>query len=234
MSGRGPKDVTSLVLALALAAAPAAAQVGHEPRSSPYVDLDRKHEATLLVGHYLAQKDPAGVAPRSGMFIGAQYAWRMSGPAHLVAEVGRVGSERTVVNPAAAPDARRSDASWPLYMADLSLGLSLTGGRSWHSLVPMVRGGIGTVSDFKTRVDTGGFRFGTRFAFVTGAGVRWVPGGSLQLRADVTDRLYTIAYPETYYVSTGGATPVVTSETARKRWTNNPAITVGVSYFFGR
>jgi hypothetical protein len=100
----------------------------------------------------------------------------------------------------------------------------------------MVRGGVGMVTDFKTGVDSGGFKFGTRFAFVVGTGIRWMPGsrGRLQLRVDVTDRLYTIAYPETYYVTTGDITPVVSNSTARKRWTNNPAITLGASYLFGR
>lgn len=168
------------------------------------------------------------------MLLGGQYAWRMAGPAHLVTEIVGVNSRRTVIDPAKPVDSRAREKDTPLMAADVSLGLSLTGPRSWNSLVPMVRGGAGLVTDFTSGVDEGGFRFGTRFAFLVGAGVRWVSDGRLQLRADVTDRLYAIAYPETYYVTTGGVTPVVSSTTARKRWTNNPAITFGASYLFGR
>jgi hypothetical protein len=49
-----------------LAAVPATAQmVGHDPESSPYLDLEHKQEISLLFGYLSARHDPAGVAPGS-------------------------------------------------------------------------------------------------------------------------------------------------------------------------
>ena len=57
-----------------LFALPVAAQVGHEPASSPYTDLEYKQEFTALFGYSRAQKDPAGVAPQSAPLVGLP--WR--------------------------------------------------------------------------------------------------------------------------------------------------------------
>jgi hypothetical protein len=120
-------------------------------------------------------------------------------------------------------------ANVSLLLADAGVALSLTGFKSWNRLVPEVNGGIGLVSDFRTKADVGGFSFGTRFALTVGAGVRYVPGGRFQLRADVTDNLYRIAYPDSYY----GA-EIVEPDQPKAIWTHNPALTLGVSYLFGR
>ena len=44
----------------------------------------------------------------------------------------------------------RRPSSRPLYSADFGLGLSLTGAKSWHHLVPEIAGGLGFVSDLQT------------------------------------------------------------------------------------
>jgi hypothetical protein len=213
----------------------ASAQVGYPPARSPFQDLEKTHELTPLFGYFSAKRDPAGVAPRGGAMTGLQYEWRATGPLHLGLGFMTVNSERTRLNPS-QPIASRSlgSRSQPLYAVDGFLALSLTGERSWHHVVPMVGAGLGLISDTKN-ADIGGFKFGTRFAFPWGAGVRWVPGGGhLQVRADVKDWMYTIAYPQSYYVSTTSDPPILTSRTPTSRWTNNFAMTVGVSYIFSR
>jgi hypothetical protein len=122
----------------------------------------------------------------------------------------------------------------PLLFTDVGLALSLTGFKSWHRLVPEVNGGLGFVTDFRTESDVGGFAFGTRFALTLGGGVRWVPGGRFQLRADVTDNLYRIAYPESYYQPASDKTAILPASQSRALWTHNPALTLGVSYLFWR
>lgn len=229
-----------IILAALGAASSAGAQVGYEPARSPFVDLEYRQELSLIAGPYLAKKDPAGVAPGDGTFMGVRYAWRAGGPAHIVGSLGYVNSERHVID-VFKPEATRDlgARSWPLYTADVGLSLSLTGAKSYRRLVPVVGAGLGFVSDFKANADTGGFKFGTRFAFNWGGGVRWVPGGRWALRVDVTDRMYTIAYPDAYYTihtpSGGNPVPAVLSnDVSKSRWTNNAAITLGVSYLFSR
>ena len=119
-------------------------------------------------------------------------------------------------------------------MADIGLGLALTGSRSFYQMVPELRAGAGIISDFHTSPDVGEFAFGTRFAFKWGAGIRWVPGGRFQLRADLVNHLYSVRYPETYYQSAEDGTSVFTGEQNRSAWLNNPSFTLGFSYLFSR
>jgi hypothetical protein len=110
--------------------------------------------------------------------------------------------------------------------------MSLTGDKSWHRIVPEIGTGVGLISDFRSLPDTGGFVFGTRFAFNMSAGIRYVPGGRWQVRLDGKDRLYTLAYPQTYFTAPTGGTAVVPSTQSRSFWLNNPAVTLGLSYLF--
>jgi hypothetical protein len=209
------------------------AQVGHLPAKSPFLDLEHSQELTLISGAFHGHRDAADVAPQGGFLIGAHYEYRAGGPAHLVAEVVRISSDQRVINPFNIGAAREVGTfSRPLYAADVGLGLSLTGAKSWHHIVPEVTGGLGLISDFRGQADSGGFKFGTRFALNWGAGIRFVPGGRWQLRGDITNRLYTISYPEAYYVAPPGGTPVIPATQAKSFWLNNPAFTLGVSRLF--
>jgi hypothetical protein len=223
-----------IVLLCCVVFAPAArAQVGYPPSKSPYLDVDKTMDLTALGGWFSAKKDPARVAPQSAAMGGLQYEWRAAGALSLGSDFLFVNSQRTTIDPSKAPAARTlGTSSNPLYLIDGFLGVSLTGERTWHHLMPMTNAGLGLISDFKGS-DAGGFRFGTRFAFPWGAGVRWIPGGGhIQVRADVRDWMYSIAYPEGYYVTTTADPPVLTGNVARSRWTNNFAMTFGVSYLF--
>ena len=214
-------------------AAPLSAQVGYPPARSPYVDLEFTQELTAIGGWYHGHRDPANVGPQSGAITGLHYEWRAGGPAHLIAEVARISSDRRQINPFATGTAREiGTVSRPLYSGDFDLGLSLTGGKSWHRIVPEVFGGLGLISDFHSKADTGGFKFGTRFALNWGGGIRIVPGGKWQIRGDIKNRLYSMSYPESFFVAPAGGTALVTTTTSKSFWTNNPAFTLGVSYLF--
>ena len=222
-----------LILGLVMAGTPAFAQVGYPPARSPYLDLEHAQELTLFGGQYHAHRDPADVGPQSGLITGLHYEWRAGGPAHLVGEVARISSDRNLIDPAKTGAARElGTASRPLYSFTAGLGLSTTGAKSWHHIVPELEGGLGFVSDFHSQADSGGFKFGTRFAFTWGGGVRYVPSGRWAIRADFTSRMYQIGYPQTFYLEPTGGTPVVPATQAKSFWLNNPALTLGISRLF--
>ncbi|HEX7019615.1 MAG TPA: hypothetical protein VF159_06395 [Gemmatimonadaceae bacterium] len=230
------RRLTIIATALVVASsAVARAQVGYPPAASPYVDVETTQELTAFGGWFKAHVDPAKAAPQSGPIMGVHYEWRAGGPAHLTAEFARVNSTRSLLDPG-KPAATREygNITRPLYAADFALGMALTGAKSWHHLVPELKAGGGFVSDFRSQADSGGFRFGTRFALSWGGGVRWVPGGHLQLRGDINNRLYTISYPNSYYIAPTGGTALVGPKQAKSFWTNNPAFTLGISYLFSR
>ena len=217
-----------------LAAGPAAAQVGHDPAHSPYRDLEHKQELTWLFGYTRARHDPAGVEPRSAAVTGLRYEINLAGPLALSADFTRLFAERDVLDPAKPLATRsRGTESAPVYAADVALALDLTGRKSWNHLVPQIRGGLGLVSG-SAKDDSSGFSFGTPFAFTFGGGLKFVPGGRLQLRADVTDRVFKLSYPDSYYRKASDNTSVLSDPTPRSFYTHHTALTVGVSYLFGR
>jgi len=207
--------------------------VGHDPAKSPYLDLEHTQEWTLIAGNFHGHRDPANVAPNGGLLLGLHYEYRAGGPAHLIGEIARISSEQRVINPFFNGAARElGTQSRALWAGDLGLGLSLTGAKSWHHLVPELTGGLGFMSDFRSKPDSGGFKFGTRFALNWGAGLRVVPGGRWQIRGDIKNRLYTIGYPEAFYVAPTGGTSVVPNTQSKSFWLNNPAFTLGISRLY--
>lgn len=222
-----------LVVVACMSAQVASAQMGYPPSRSPYVDVEQTQELTPFFGYFSAKHDPAKVAPIGAMLGGFQYEWRAGGPAHLGTDLMVVNSTRTPQDPALAPALRSlGSQSDRLYAMDGFLAISLTGDRSWHHLMPMTTVGVGLITDAKN-ADTGGFQFGTKFTIPWGMGVRWIPGGGhLQIRADMRDWMYSIAYPEGYYISTTADPPILSSTTPRSKWGNNFALTFGLSYVF--
>jgi hypothetical protein len=78
------------------------------------------------------------------------------------------------------------------------------------------------------------YTFGTPFAFSFGGGLRYVPGGRFQLRADWGDYLYQLKYPAAYYLTPTTGTAAVGGGQARSFWKNNRALTLGASLLFFR
>jgi hypothetical protein len=220
-------------LLLSAAAIAGAQQVGYPPSASPYLDLEQSQELTLIGGPYHGHRDAADVAPQGGTLLGAHYEWRAAGPLHLIGELIRVESQSRIIDPFKAGVARElGTKDRPLWAADFDLGMSLTGGKSWHHFVPEVQGGVGLISQFATEPDTGGFHFGTRFTLNLGAGIRYILTSKWQIRADIKDRLYTIDYPESFYLVPSGGTAVIPITQSKSFWTNNPALTLGLSRLF--
>ena len=223
-------------VAALLMAVPAAAQVGHEPEDSPYRDLQHRQEITVLGGWVKARHDPAGVAPQSAPLVGARYELSLAGPLALSSDITAMFANRDVIDPA-KPRAQRipRSESATVYAADVALAMNLTGRKSWHHLVPQVRGGLGLLRSAAAD-DSSGFRFGTPFAFSFGGGLKLVPGrtGRVQLRADFTDRVFKLSYPDSYYRLASDNTAVLDRSTAKSFYTHHAVFTVGLSYLFGR
>jgi hypothetical protein len=221
-------------LALAFVATTAGAQVGHLPENSPYRDVEASQELSFFGGHYSAGLDPIGVAPRGGPLYGLRYEIHVGGPAFLMARFAHVNSERFPIDPTksgAAAQLGRRNVSLNLF--DANLVINLTGQKSFHSIVPVVNLGAGIASCSCT-IDPDPYTFGTPFAFSFGGGLRYVPGGRFQLRADWGDYLYQLKYPAAYYLTPTTGTAAAGGGQARSFWKNNRAFTLGASLLFFR
>ena len=226
------KAIQFAALAL-LVASPVLAQVGHEPASSPFKDLEYRQELSPYGGYARARVDPAGVLPQSASIAGLRYDLYIAGPVWLTSDLSAMFSDRTVIDPTKPAVSRVvGTETASVYALDLGFALGLTGRKSWHRLAPLVRAGVGVVTS-RAADDTTGLKFGTPFAFTFGAGVKFVPGGRIQLRADVGERLFKQKYPDAYYRTTSDNTAVLT-DAKRSYWTSHGLLTLGVSYLFDR
>ncbi|MEO8335128.1 MAG: outer membrane beta-barrel protein [bacterium] len=217
-----------------LSATSVQAQVGHEPARSPYADLEYSQELTLLGGYLRTRHDPADILPKSRPLFGLRYEATLTGPLAISVDLINGFGERNVIDPTKPATTRaRGVQSNSVVEADVAAAMNLTGTRSWHKLVPQVRAGIGVIRS-AAKDDSSGYAFGTPFAFTFGGGVKYVPGGRFQLRADLTERVFKQTYPDSYYRLATDNTAVLPTTTSRSFYTHHAALTVGVSWLFAR
>jgi hypothetical protein len=219
---------------LTLAAAPAVAQVGYEPAKSPYRDLPWKQSLAVFTGGFDTGKDEAGVGPQPGWLAGVRYDLRIGGPVALVARFGSAPTSRRILRPL-NPAASRyvGDQNSQLLTADLGIALNITGQKSWHRMVPVVSGGVGVASDFRGTPDVGGYRFGTRFMFTYGLGVRYHTDGRWEPRVDFTNYIWQLQYPPEYREKpSDGGKPLVSG--GKAPWMGNHLWSLGLAYHLFR
>lgn len=211
-----------------------AAQVGHTPRTSPYRDLEYRQELTFFGGQYRPAEDPALVAPRSGAMVGAHWEYRIAGPAYLTARMAVALSDRRVIDPRLDEEDRfQGVKDLVLMLSDVGFALNLTGFKSWHGLIPTLGGGVGMGAGFDG-FDAGGYRVGTPFLLTLRPGIKFAASGRWQGRLDATNYFFRTRYPESYFTKTGADDPVLEPSAARNYWKRNLALTLGVTYVFGR
>ncbi|MBC7844198.1 MAG: hypothetical protein H7099_17945 [Gemmatimonadaceae bacterium] len=224
------------VMLVAVSGSSLGAQVGSTPESSPFRDLEIRQDLTVLAGPSFGGHDKAGAAPRGGYAIGARYDINLGkSPLAFTASVMRQTATRDILQPG-QPLANRVglNVSQPLWAIDGAFTLLLTGNRSWHSLVPSATFGGGIVTDNKAVTDSSQFKFGTRFAPLFGLGIKFAPLRSRwTVRADFTNRFYSVSYPQTFRDSTPNVPRILTGNT-KSSWTRNTMLTLGLVREFGR
>lgn len=220
---------TVIALSLLVAQSAAAQIVGHAPESSPYLDIEDPRVLTFYGGYLLAPYTRGHINPHSGPLAGVRWDIHVGGPAYFVARWAHVFTDHDVTLPD-EPPAIRDHGTKPtqLNLVDVGMALNLVGERTWHHLIPLINVDVGLATDLGAARDSAKFRFGTQFMMSAGAGIRWVPGGPLQARLDVTDYFYATRYPGSFRGTTAGP-PVVPANAALTAWRQNIAPTLGFS-----
>jgi hypothetical protein len=220
---------TALVLSLLLAHSAAAQIVGHAPESSPYLDIEDPRNLTFYGGYLLAPYTRGHVNPHSGPLAGVRWDIHVGGPAYFEVRWAHVFTEHDVTVPTLPPSIRDiGTKSTQLNLVDFGLALNLVGERTWHRIIPVINVDVGVATDLGAARDSARFRFGTQIMMSAGAGIRWVPGGPVQMRLDVTDYFYATRYPSSFRATTGGS-PVIPANAALTAWRQNFAPTLGLS-----
>jgi hypothetical protein len=227
----------ALLTAFVAGAASLTAQnVGSLPARSPFRDTEKRQSLALIIGPSFGGRDIAGAAPRGGLALGLRYDIPLGGsPIDFTGFLMRQGATRDVLQPGLPPASRiGTSVSEGLYMLDAAFTLRLTGNKSWRSLVPSITGGVGFVAGAGSPRDSSGFTFGSRFAPSVGFGVKYAPERSRwTVRADLTNRLYSVPFPQTFRDSTPGA-PRIVGVNSNSDWVRNTMLTLGLVREFGR
>lgn len=226
---------TPLALAAALGIAAilvpraSSAQIGHLPSKSPYEDFKIGQTVSILAGWLAVGADPAGVAPKSSAIGSIRYDIGVGGPASLYARYLVAPSERNVLIPGNPLLTRlRGTQAANTHLLDLGFDISLTGRKTWHRLMPSLNMGAGIAGEFAP-MDTGSYRFGTKFAFTYGGSLRVLPKRGPQVRIDLSQLLWQYQYPDRYFVKASDTTSILTRTRQRSAWRKNTAVSVGVS-----
>lgn len=203
--------------------------IGTEPSQSPFRDVPTTQQLTAFVGFMDATKDAARIGPTPGPLLGLRHDLHLGGVAWLTSRYTALRSERRVLDPG-LPAAERDQGVQNVthHIADIGLTLSLTGKKSWRGIMPTIGTGVGVVSDFAA-ADIGGYRFGTKFAFTFGPGVRVVLPRGYSVRLDITNSVYQFQYPDTYFTRASDSTAVLDDTRQRSGWRSNWGATAGFS-----
>jgi hypothetical protein len=210
--------------------------VGSLPVNSPFRDVEKRQSVTLLSGISIGGKDIAGAAPRGGIAQGIRYDVPLGGsPLDFTGILMRQAATRDLLQPG-LPLANRigGSVSEGLWMLDAAFTIRVTGGKSWHSLVPYVTAGAGFVVGAGSATDSSGFAMGSRFAPSGGLGLKFAPERSRwTVRADITNRFYSVRFPQSFRDSTPNV-PRIVGPNSRNDWVRNTMFTLGLVREFGR
>jgi len=219
---------------LCLAVAPLAAQVGTEPEKSPYQDFTYHQDFGVFGGYFGGNRGSANIGPKSSSIFGVRYGLHIGGPAEMSIRIARASSTRNVIDPTKIGAERDlGTESDPIWIADVGINLALTGQKSFHHIIPVFGLGLGA-SKSNSSKDVGGYSFGTGLAIHFGGGLKFVSHGPWGARVDLTDYLWQLSYPASYFVTPIGGTPVLAAGQAQNEWRSNTTITFGLSYIFSR
>ncbi|MEO7361766.1 MAG: hypothetical protein ABI120_15655 [Gemmatimonadaceae bacterium] len=221
-------SLAAMLLGTTLFGTSAAAQVGHLPSNSPYEDLKVGQDVTFFLGQFNSNRGPAKVLPNSSLFGGVRYDVPIGGPGYFTARYSFIPSERNLLLPSKPRTTRvLSVENTKTHIVDVGFTIALPGRKTWHRLVPSLQIGTGLASDF-TKADTGGYQFGTKFAFTGGFNMKYMFRNNWAVRADATNYLWRNSYPDSYYTVASDTTRVLTTDISKKSWGGTWAWSLGM------
>jgi hypothetical protein len=184
---------------LALAALPAAAQVGHPPANSPYRDIRKGHSFTPVYGQFGGDGGSLGIGPHDGPAYGFRYDIRNGSTLQFGFAFSYAELQRLIVNPFVELANRVSGpVDQTVGLAEINLQFNLTGTKTWHRLAPFLGAGIGLTFPNTTPGDSSGYDFGHKIYLVPSAGVRLFVTDRLFLRGEVRSVFWKLKYPNSF------------------------------------
>jgi len=228
------KWLSPLLLTL-MAPAGAAAQVGHDPASSPFQDIRTRTNFVATAWRVTGGGGSLDIGPRTGEGLGLRYEMRMSGPTDAFFEVAWTRLERLVIDPDGA-EADRVSGPVDQSVVFISGGLSvlLGGDKTWHGLAPYVGASVGLGFGSNVASDSSGFTFRAKLVSGPHLGLRWYATRALSLRLEGRLLFWQLKYPDRFFRDPERAPtdrPVLDlAGDPNSEWTSHPALTIAVGY----
>lgn len=214
-----------------------AAQVGHDPASSPYHDLLLRPGPVVFVGRLSNDRGRAGPGFSNALTIGTRYEIPAGRSLVLLFSAAYMKGDRFIIDPAAdstSPLRRTGPYDSNVLLTDFGIQLRLTGGKTWHGIAPYIGTALGLAFDLDSPGDTtgSGYHFGSRLTLSGGTGVRWYPSRRMVVNADVRGQMWRLRYPVSFHTPAGDGSRVVPLEQPLTDWTLHPWISLGVGWTF--
>ncbi len=230
-----PRTVLRCLASLSVLAGATPLPLRSQDIPSPYRFIENRQEAGPFVGYLSPGTGRFGFGPGPGVYFGARYGLRASGPLGFEAVVGYLPTTRDLVDPTRAPGSRvvgKVDAN--IVTMDLQMRFSLTGDRTWHGLAPFLLAGGGGAFDVAgdssaetLLLEQDRFRFKKTWLALLGGGLRWVPSERLSVRTDASLNLWRLTTPPGFRDPDLGLTGV-----GEKEWVSGPSISLGLAFLF--
>jgi len=209
-----------------------AAQVGYEPGHSPYRDIPRGGVTLLAFGYLGGSRGSVGVGMSNGPTGGLRYETALGGAIGVSFGLAYARSTRFVVDPYKDTLSRKSGPyDNAVVLADAGLQLVLTGKKTWRGFAPYLGGALGVAVGGRSPRDTSRYDFGTKFAVMPEAGIRWYPVRRVSVRVDFRAVGWKVTYPATYKYPYN-QTPVLEPTAPLSEWTWHPWVTLGLGWTF--
>jgi opacity protein-like surface antigen len=221
-----------LVCCVLAGAAPLAAQVGHEPRESPYRELPNATGISALGAYFDGGGGTVGVGPHDGWMYGARFQVRSNRSLSLGVGVLFGDLQRRLLDPKAPAGERdKGMVQESMIIPEAVITMNLTGGKTWHRMAPYLGFGAGAAIGGNTPADSSGYDFGTKFSFAPFAGLRIHPIPSLAIRGEIRGNLWKLSYPISYRTTADDGT-VIIADGAVSEWQMSPVYVFGLSFYF--
>src|SRR5712691_13544152 len=231
---------TAIGVAALLSAQPPnrlAAQVGHDPASSPYHDILLHSGPVFFVGHLGADRGVARAGTSNATTFGARYEIPAGRSLHFQFTGAYLHGDRFIIDPRAdstSPARRTGPFKSDLALVEVGMQLRLTGGKTWRGFAPYAGTGLGLMFDVDSPGDTtrSGYQFGTKLVLALASGVRWYPARRLTIIADARAQLWRLKYPVSFHSAAPDGSRVIPLTQPLTDWTLHPWISLGIGWIF--
>lgn len=223
----------------ALAVQSVAAQVGHDPSTSPFRDIRKGHTITATGGYFGGSGGRFNIGPHRGEVFGGRYDIRTGGTIQFGLALARGNLDRFIVDPFVRLANRRSGpVQQSVTFAEIALQFNLSGGKSWHRIAPFIGVGVGVAFAGDTPADTSLYDFGREIYLAPSVGFRFFVTDRLHLRGEARAAFWNLNYPTTFQLEpteepgTPGNPNAVIVGNDLSEWTSSPWLQFGIGYSF--